>query len=172
MNPFLGEIRTVGFNFAPNGWALCDGQLLSIAQNTALFSLLGTFYGGDGISTFALPNLQGSVAVNAGTGAGLSPYSTGEVGGTTAVTLAENQMPSHVHGIGAVTSATNAVSPVGNVPGVSTRPTFAPLPSANLHYLNDGAIVQEGSGQSHNNLQPTLVVNFIIALQGIFPSRG
>src|ERR1700692_881972 len=119
---FVGEIRAVGFNFPPSGWAFCDGQLMAISQNTALFSLLGTFYGGNGTSTFALPNLQGSVPVHVGQGPGLSPYVLGQTGGTPTVTLITSQLPAHTHVLSASTVNANSPSPSGRVPA---KPTAA-----------------------------------------------
>jgi microcystin-dependent protein len=175
-DPFVAEIRIFGFNFAPTGWALCNGQLMPISQNTALFSLLGTFYGGDGKSNFALPNLQGCAPLQQGQGAGLSLYDQGETGGETSVTLLTSEMPYHTHVPGCFAGAGNLTSPVGNVwasakvgrqaenrysasPGSS--PTMAPQ-----------ALAPVGSGLPHNNMPPYLVLNFCIALQGIYPARG
>ena len=169
----------VGWSFAPNGWALCNGQLLSISQYTALFSLLGTTYGGDGVRTFALPDLQGRVPINQGQGLGLSPYAMGQVGGTENVTLLQNQMPAHNHLVGVsnqagtVADPTNAVLAQGNSgtprePAavsdyVSTRATGTLAPTS---------ISLAGGNLPHENLQPYLCVNFIIALNGLFPSRS
>lgn len=179
MEPFLGEIRMVAWNFPPIGWALCNGQLLSISQNSALFSLLGTTYGGDGTTTFALPNLQSRVPIHQGQGAGLSPYVTGQLGGSEAVMLLQTQMPSHNHLVG-----------VSNQPGTVADPTNATLAQGNSgqgrapvpvsNYVTTAAtgslapltVSVSGGNQPHNNLQPYLCVNFIIALQGVFPSRG
>jgi microcystin-dependent protein len=172
---FLGEIRAVGFNFAPYGWALCDGQVLPIAQNTALFSLLGTYYGGNGTSNFALPNLQGSAPMHQGTGAGLSPRSIGETGGETAVTLLTSQMASHSH------VAQNAVESDAGTPGPTTifggggrgkDPAYAPASAANTVKLSSQAVGNAGNNQAHNNMPPYLTLNFIIALQGIYPARS
>lgn len=165
---FIGEIRPVGFNFAPIGWALCNGQLLSIAQNTALFSLLGTQFGGDGISNFALPNLQGNVPLGAGTGVGLSTYEVGETGGQEAVALNQNQIPAHNHVAIVGTAAANEYSPSGNVPGVSAREVYSSTgpPGDQLP-----AVQSQGDSFAHNNMQPYLSITFVIALQGIYPSR-
>jgi microcystin-dependent protein len=169
--PFLGEISIVGFNFAPQGWAFCNGQILAISQNTALFSLLGTTYGGDGITTFALPDLRGRVAIHMGQGPGLSSYVEGQIGGTETTTLLVAQMPAHSHA--AMADATNGSSdtPTGlvvarnaaGVPQYGSNPTVALAPQA---------IGSTGGTQPHNNLQPYLTLNFIIALSGIFPSRS
>ena len=179
MEPFLGEIRMVGWNFAANGWALCNGQLMSISQNTALFSLLGTYYGGDGVSTFALPNLQGRVPIHQGNGIGLSPYTIGQSAGSENIPLLANQMPTHNHlmGVstqsGSVANPTNALLAEGNSGGGR-----APVPVSNYvstaatGTLAPTAITSAGGSQPHSNIQPFLCINFIIALTGIFPSRG
>jgi|ERR1700722_16914802 microcystin-dependent protein len=170
---FLGEIRAVGFNFAPVGWALCNGQTLPISQNTALFSLLGTYYGGNGTSTFALPNLQGNAPLDQGNGAGLTQRVIGETGGEATVTLLTSQMPAHTHtAMNAATS--NAEAPTNAVFGGGGRgdePAYAP-PSPSTAQLNATAINVTGNNLPHNNMPPYLVVNFIIAMQGIYPSRG
>jgi len=173
---FIGEIRLVPFNFAPVGWALCNGAVLSIAQNTALFSLLGTQFGGDGIRTFALPNLQGQVPMDWGSGAGLTPRVIGESGGSPTVTLLQSEIPSHSHSLNgnAITGTTG--SPAGMLvsepPGsarkagdlYSTSPANTPLLA--------GSVLPIGGNQPHNNLQPYLTLNFIIALTGVFPARS
>ncbi len=177
--PFLGEIRMVGWNFAATGWALCNGQLMSINQNAALFSLLGTTYGGDGRSTFALPNLQGRVPIHQGQGLGLSPYVIGQFAGSENVALLQSQMPQHNHLLGVsnlpgtVADPTNAVLAQGNS-GEARRPVAVSgyVSSAPTGSLSPTSISSAGGGQPHNNLQPYLCVNFIIALQGIFPSRS
>jgi microcystin-dependent protein len=169
-NPFLGEIRMFGGNFAPKGWATCDGQILSIAQNTALFSLLGTFYGGNGTSTFALPDLRGRSPMDQGNGAGLSPRSIGEQDGTETVTLLSNQLASHTHGVMAVAVAGDKTSPQNNSWASSvTRPYSSMAPNA---AMAAGTLRPAGGGGAHDNLQPYLVVTFIIAMQGIYPSRN
>jgi microcystin-dependent protein len=166
--PFLGEIRTFGFNFAPQGWATCDGQILSIAQNTALFALLGTTYGGDGVTTFALPNLQGNVGIHAGNG-----FAQGSTGGVQNVTLDTSQLPSHSHPAEASTLGANKPSPTGNSLAVDPTGLSAFYQSASPNTnLNAGTIGATGGGQPHNNMQPYLVLNFCIALEGIFPSRN
>ena len=176
MDPFLGEIKLVGFNFAPQGWALCDGQVLSIAQNTALFSLLGTMYGGDGISTFALPDLRGRVPIHQGDGPSTSQYVIGQVGGTEAVTLTSSQMPSHGHALSGNSAAGTLNTPQNNfVAGVSAGTGKPATPSYNPTsdvQLNGASVGFAGGNQPHTNVQPYLCVNFIIALVGIFPSRG
>ena len=164
--PFLGEIRILGFNFAPRGWAMCAGQILSIAQNTALFSLLGTTYGGNGTQTFALPDLRGRVPLSVGQGPGLSNYDQGEVSGTETVTLTTGQMPGHGHLAGASNGAASATRPNGNFPAGGGAYAAASDGST----LNAAFVQSAGGSQPHSNLQPLLVLNFCIALQGIFPS--
>lgn len=166
--PFIGEIRTFGGNFAPKGWALCNGQLLPIAQYTALFSLLGTAYGGDGKVTFGLPNLQGSAPMHWGDGPGLTPRNIGEVGGTTSVTLIQPELPAHNHAFEASASAASALSPANNVPADATLYAAPPYTQA----MSPSSIGVAGGSQPHENMQPYLAVTFIIALQGIYPSRG
>lgn len=169
MDPFLGEVRAVGFNFAPQGWALCQGQLLPISQNTALFSLLGTTYGGNGTTNFALPNLQGNVPIGAGQGPGLAEYDLGEVGGQPTVLLGSQQMPAHNHQAGAQTTTSTNNSPVGRFPSKSTKNVFG---TSSNGAMDPTAVIQVGGGQPHNNLQPYLSINYIIAMVGIFPSRN
>lgn len=171
--PFLGEIRTFGFNFPPIGWALCNGQLMSISQNTALFSLLGTFYGGDGIRTFALPDLQGRVGIHMGTGPGLSTYVIGEQGGTENVTLLENEMPAHNHVVAANSGGGNSLVPTSCVWSADASGGSAPYSSNTPNTsMVANAIGTAGGNQPHSNLQPFLALNYCIALAGIFPSRG
>lgn len=172
-SPFVAEIRMFGFNFAPRGWAFCNGQLLPISQNTALFSLLGTQYGGDGKSNFALPNLQGNSPMFWGQGPGLSQRFIGETSGVSNVTLIVTEIPSHTHGLlatvedGTQGSLTNgavlATSIGGNLYQSATNPVVT---------MNPQALSVAGGSLPHNNTQPTLTVNFCIALQGIFPPRG
>jgi len=171
-NPFVGEIRIFPFNFAPLGWAMCNGQILPISQNTALFSLLGTTFGGNGTSTFALPNLQGVSAMSWGQGPGLSLRDLGEGGGEQAVTLLASEMPQHTHVLQAGGSG-NAVSPESAVFATTPRgkpPAYA-SPGSSVN-MSASALSVVGGSQPHNNLPPYLVVNFCIALQGVFPSRG
>lgn len=163
--PFLGEIRTFGFNFAPRGWAFCNGQLLPIAQNTALFSLLGTTYGGNGQTTFALPELRGRAPVHVGQGPGLPLVDQGETGGETAHTLIVSEQPAHSHPIGATQGGATASRPAGKV--CSAGGSYSDTSDANMQPT--GAA---GGGQPHNNMQPYLGLNFCIALEGIFPSRS
>jgi microcystin-dependent protein len=178
--PFLGQIIMVGFNFAPRGWAFCNGQILSIAQNTALFSLLGTTYGGNGQTTFALPDLRGRVPIQQGQGPGLSPYSLGQVGGTESTTLNSTNVPPHSHTLNvAGTAKGNSALPNNNWFAIG----FDPNNNANLNNystagptgptaMNPGTITGGGSSQPFNNLQPYLCISFCIALEGIFPSRN
>jgi microcystin-dependent protein len=161
-----------GFGFAPYGWALCNGQLLSISQNSALFSLIGTYYGGDGISTFGLPNLQSRIPLHQGQGVGLSPYVIGQNGGNETVTLTTQQMPQHNHTISAVGSAGGSNRVANNFLANGTSGNvYSPGPSDGTT-MNAQAVSFAGSSQPHNNLQPYLTINFIIALQGIYPSRN
>ena len=174
---FIAEIRIFPFNFAPSGWAFCNGQLLSIQQNTALFSLIGTFYGGNGTSNFALPNLQGKVPISQGQGPGLSPYSIGETLGSDTVTLLQTQIPSHSHtlnaenpGIGAADqSAPSPTSVLAQSTGGFAYRTDAATQPVQMH---PSVVTALGGGQPHSNLQPYLALNFCIALQGLFPARA
>ena len=170
--PFVAQIQPYGFGFAPRTWALCNGQTLSIAQNTALFSLLGTQFGGNGQSTFALPDLQGNVAINQGQGAGLSPRFMGEVGGTESVTLLQTEIPSHSHAMQAAGGLGNRLTPASNVLSRVTGATpYAPSNSAQAAMAAQ-SVQAVGGNQPHNNMMQYLVLNFVIALQGIFPARG
>jgi microcystin-dependent protein len=171
MDPFVAEIRIFPFNFAPNGWAFCDGQLLPLSQNTALFSLLGTTYGGDGKSNFALPDMQGNAPMHPGQGPGLSLHDLGETGGSETVTLLESEIPSHSH----VLNASNADGTdqqagaelyAGGVGGIA--PYAAP---GVLTLMSGSSIAPSGGDQPHNNMQPFLTLNFCIALQGVYPPR-
>jgi microcystin-dependent protein len=164
-NPFIGEIRLVGFNFAPAGWAPCDGRLLPISQNDALFALLGTTYGGDGQTTFALPDLRSRVPMHQGNG-----HALGEVGGTETVTLTTDQMASHPH-VPQARNAGAATGPAGNVWATSAALQFATA-SSPLQPMNAGAVGSTGGSQPHDNMLPFQAVNFVIALEGIFPSQG
>jgi microcystin-dependent protein len=171
--PFLGEIRMVGFNFAPAGWALCDGQVLAISSNTALFSLLGTYYGGNGTSTFALPDFRSRVPVHQGQGTGLSDYVIGEVTGVENATLLSTNMPIHSHSVNAVTTGGTQAGPTNNVPAVESTGTslnYAPTPSNTT--MAPTMIANAGGSVPFSILQPVLCVNFIIALSGIYPSRN
>lgn len=173
MDPFIGEIRAVGFNYAPRGWLLCQGQLLSIAQNSALFSLLGTAFGGDGRTTFALPDLQGRVPLHMGTGPGLSPYDRGQFGGVTTLALTTAQLPAHSHAVSADNAAATSEVAANNLLGraVARAGRYygpnTPVVPLGANTVGPGG----GSGAPHNNQQPYLTLNFIIATSGIFPQR-
>lgn len=170
--PFIGQISIVGFNFAPRGWAMCDGQLLSIAQNTALFALLGTMYGGNGTTTFALPNLRGRVPIHVGQGTGLANRVQGEVGGSENVTLTAQQMPTHSHPVKCQSQQGNLGSPVNAYhagDGTGFTLDYADTADANM---NAGSLGNTGGNQPHPNMPPFLALNFVIALQGIFPARN
>ena len=165
-----------GGTFAPVGWAMCNGQLLAISQNTALFSLLGTTYGGNGVSTFALPDLRGRVPIHLGQGPGLSPYVEGQLGGTENVTLVTSQLPNHSHTVNGVVSGGNQASPAGGslaVESTGTSLNYANSSTTPTTAMHPAMIPPSGGGnQPHTNIQPYLCVNFIIALQGIFPTRN
>jgi microcystin-dependent protein len=170
-SPYLGEILLFAGNFAPVGWAICDGALLSISQNTALFSILGTTYGGDGRTNFALPDLRGRVPVGFGQGSGLSSYVEGQAGGEETHQLSVNEMPSHNHSAGADNGRGTSATPVGNLPAINNE-GIQHYGASNNSAMNAAAIGNSGGGQSHNNMQPYLALNYIIALQGVFPSRS
>jgi microcystin-dependent protein len=178
-DPYVGEIRIFGFTFAPVKWATCDGQLLPISQNTALFSLLGTNFGGNGTSNFGLPNLQGNVPLDFGQGPGLSPYDIGEVGGVPTVTLNTRTSPAHTHPVnclGGSGSQGDQNDPKGNIwsiaySGRAPDNMYAASPGNGLK-LNEAAFSVIGNGQPHNNQQPYLVLNICIALAGEYPVRG
>ncbi|MDQ6726377.1 MAG: tail fiber protein [Actinomycetota bacterium] len=167
-DPFLGEIRLVPYNFAPRGWAFCQGQILAISQNTALFSLLGTTYGGNGQTTFALPDLRGRGAVSSGQGPGLSNISLGQVAGSETVTLTQGQMPAHGHLAGASNGAAGGSRPAGQVPAAGG----AYAASSDGSTLNPAFIQNTGGSQPFPIRSPYLGLNYIIALEGIFPSRN
>lgn len=168
-DPFVAEIRIFPFNFAPRGWAFCDGQLIPISQNTALFSLLGTTYGGDGRSTFALPDLQGRSPMHPGQGPGLSPRYLGDSGGSETVTLTESQIPSHTHALRAVSTNATTGTPGATVALAKTASALVYRSATNP--VKTAAMASAGGGQPHNNRQPYLVANFVIALQGVYPPR-
>lgn len=172
-DPFVAEIRIFPFNFAPDGWAFCDGQLQPISQNTALFSLLGTTYGGDGKSTFALPDLEGNVPMHPGQGSGLSLHDLGETGGSDTVSLLESEIPSHSHGLLASTAYGEDESPNPTVAlGRSVDASlYQSVTNTNIVQLAGETLNASGGDQPHNNLQPYLTLNFCIALTGIFPPR-
>ena len=175
VDPFVAEIRIFGFNFAPTGWAQCNGQLLPVSQNTALFSLLGTTYGGNGASTFALPDLQGNAAMHPGQGPGLSDRVLGEMNGSQTVSLLISEMPVHSHAPVSAKIGGGQPDPTGNMWGTSSAGKVAALfyapagPTVNMH---PAAFALSGGSLPHNNLMPYLILNFCIALQGIFPSRS
>ncbi len=173
-DPFVAEIRIFPFNFAPKGWAWCDGQLLPISQNTALFSLLGTTYGGNGKSNFALPDLQGRAPMHPGQGPGLSLHDLGETGGSETVSLLESEIPAHSHAMRAGADG-EAIDPKAALWGsASTMPgqeLYASGSGAPLAAMSDKALSPAGGDQPHNNMQPYLTFYFCIALQGVFPPR-
>ena len=168
-DPFVAEIRIFPFNFAPRGWAFCNGQLLPISQNTALFSLLGTTYGGDGKSTFALPDLQGRAPMHPGQGPGLSLHNLGETGGSETVTLLQSEIPAHSHGMQGDEDDASFKTPQNMLFGAGNQ-MYLTSASANAT-LAPEALSPAGGGQPHNNLMPYLTFNFCIALQGVFPAR-
>jgi microcystin-dependent protein len=164
-NPYIGEIRMVGFNFAPVGWVLCNGQLLPISQNDALYNLIGTTYGGDGQSTFGLPNLQSRIPFHMG-----NSLILGQLSGTETVTLITNEIPAHFHTLAANSGNGTKASAAGEVWAASTLGEFST--EANSHTMDPSAIAATGGGQPHDNVPPFLVINFIISLYGIYPSQG
>jgi microcystin-dependent protein len=177
--PFVAQIQIFPYTFAPRGWAFCNGQILSIAQNTALFSLLGTNFGGDGRANFGLPNLQGSVPIHQGQGPGLSLYDVGEIGGVASVTVSQAQMPAHAHQpsgtaiLGTVSSPGSTANALfAEPPGSARKPGSLYGPADGTTTLASSAVTAVGGGQPHNNLQPYLTLNFCIALQGVFPARN
>jgi microcystin-dependent protein len=177
MEPFLGSLLLVPYNFAPTGWALCNGQLLPISQNNALFSLIGTTYGGDGVSTFALPDLRGRVPISAGQGPGLQPYQIGQSGGAETATLGVTQLPAHNHSVNTVSGAATHKSPENHLLATSTGASVAGAPdiyaSAQPNStLAPNAIGSTGGSQPFSVLSPYLTFNWIIALQGVYPSRN
>jgi microcystin-dependent protein len=173
MDPFVAEIRIFPFNFAPKGWAFCDGQILPLSQNTALFSLLGTTYGGDGKSNFALPNLQGNAPMHPGQGPGLSLHDLGETGGSDIVSLLESEIPAHSHTVQAFAGTGNRLTPGANSisreTGATTYVPGSPPPATVT--MAAQTITPAGGSQPHNNLMPYLTLSFCIALQGVFPPR-
>ena len=170
-DPFVAEIRIFPFNFAPKGWAFCNGQLLPLSQNTALFSLLGTTYGGNGQSTFALPNLQGSAAMHPGQGPGLSLHDLGEQSGSETVTLLQSEIPAHAHSVNASQGDAIERLPGGQRPATGIGVGMYGVPGSTVS-LNPNALAPDGGGLPHNNMQPYLTLNFCIALQGVFPPRS
>ena len=166
--PFLGQIQPFGFNFAPRGWALCDGQLLNISGNTALFSLLGTTYGGDGRTTFGLPDVRGRAALHFGSGPGLTPRAIGQKGGTENVVLTTAEIPSHSHALRATSSEADNSKPEGNA--LANSLTYKTEATDSI--MAGDSIANTGGSLAHPNMQPFLVVNWCIALVGTFPSRN
>lgn len=167
---FVAEIRIFPFNFPPTGWAFCNGQLMPLSQNTALFSLLGTTYGGDGKSTFALPDMQGNAPMQPGQGPGLSLHDLGEMSGVENVTLLQSEIPIHTHTMNAAPEAAEIKTPAGAALGFSTQGSIyaAGAPNSTMHFQS---LSTAGAGFPHNNMMPYITVNFCIALQGIFPQR-
>jgi microcystin-dependent protein len=171
-DPFVAEIRVVGFNFAPTGWAQCNGQLMPISQNTALFSLLGTVYGGDGKSTFALPDIQGSCVMHPGQGQGLSLYDQGQIGGASSITLLNSEMPAHTHQGSASIDDAQFQGPAPDRELATSNPGFAYVGNNTSPVnMNFQALTVAGGSLPHNNMMPSLVLNYVIALQGVFPPR-
>ena len=169
--PYVGEIRLFAGNFAPNGWAFCDGQLLSIAENEVLFELIGTTYGGDGQVTYALPDLRGRVPVHQGQGPGLSSYVAGQAGGVENVTLTAGQMPAHTHGLRASTQAAKAADDQTNAYGASTSANYYGSGTPNVP-MDAGTLANTGGGLPHGNVAPFTALNYIISLFGVFPSQN
>lgn len=167
--PFLAEVRMVGFNFAPRGWAFCDGQILPINQNQSLYSLLGTTYGGDGRTSFALPDLRGRTPIHTGRSNGGGDHRLGQKSGEETHTLSVNEMPQHDHVLQASSTLGNTQIVTGHVPAQALNGYSDP---GTLVQLRAGSVLNVGGGQAHNNMQPYLAVNFCIALQGLFPSRN
>jgi microcystin-dependent protein len=171
--PFIGEIKIMANNFPPRGYAVCAGQLLSIAQNTALFSILGTYYGGDGRTTFGLPNLQGNVPLMVGQGPGLSPYTLGETGGAPGIMLTSDELPSHTHTVSA--SAEQGAFPIPGPDRLFAQSkngnAYQSTTSQSLTPLAQQAITRTGNSAPHNNMQPYVALNIVIALEGIYPAR-
>jgi microcystin-dependent protein len=172
MDPFVAEIRIFPFNFAPKGWAWCDGQLLPLSQNTALFSLLGTNYGGNGKSNFSLPDLQGRTPMHPGQGPGLSLHDLGEIGGSDTVTLLDSEIPSHSHTLMAASLNSQSTTPTNNSLGRGNPVKVYAAPGTPATLMDVNSIAPTGGNQPHNNMMPYLTMYFCIALQGVFPSRS
>ena len=170
--PYVGEIRMFAGNFAPRGWAFCDGQLLAVSQNDALFSLLGTIYGGDGRTTFGLPDVRGRVPLHQGSGPGLSPRRLGSKSGAEKVTLTTNQMPSHTHTLSGSSNVATESDPQNNLLAETVAPASLYRATQPSLSLSSKSINSEGGSRSHTNLMPFLCINYIIALFGIYPSRN
>lgn len=169
-SPFLGQITMFGGNFAIRGYAFCNGQLLAISQNDALFALIGTTYGGDGVTTFGLPNLQSRVPVHQGSLSGGSTYTIGEAAGNETVTLTQSQMPTHTHAAQGNANDGGQASPANNFWGLSASNVYSTTAPATP--MNAGAVALTGGSQPHENMLPFLCINFLIALEGIFPSQN
>lgn len=169
MDPFVAEIRIFPFNFAPKGWAFCNGQIMPLSQNTALFSLLGTTYGGDGKSTFALPDLQGRVPMHPGQGPGLSLHDLGESSGAESVTLLQSEIPVHSHKVMASNLVALSNNPSNNMPAKAAIYSTTTSPQVQMSVQ---AMMPAGGNQPHNNMMPYLTTNFCVALQGVYPPRG
>ncbi len=169
--PFVGEIRMFAGNFAPRGWALCDGQLLAVSQNDALFSLFGTIYGGDGRTTFGLPDMRGRIPIHAGQGPGLPNQKLGKKAGQESVTVNTNELPAHTHEFDAVNVAATATSPAGAETLAQSVGYDLYVPNQSLTPMSSGNVSEFGLGQNHNNMMPFQCVNFIVSLFGIYPSR-
>lgn len=169
-NSYVGQIMIVAFNFAPVGWATCDGQIMSISENVALFTLLGTTYGGDGQTTFALPDLRGRMPIGFGQGPGLEPYYLGQTGGVESVTLLLSQIPAHTHTAMGAASTANTGSP-NNAYWATPRALLYSAAAPDTP-MNAGALATTGGGQPHENRKPFLVMNYLIALQGVYPARN
>ncbi len=167
--PYLSEVRIFSFNFAPKGWALCNGQLLPINQNQALFALIGTYYGGNGTTNFQLPNLQGRMAVHKGTDSAGNSYDIGQTGGVDSVTLTTAEIPAHTHQASAVSNTANLAAPANNSWAASVDEPYGPSPGV---AMNAASVSSTGGGQAHTNIAPCLTLNFCIALQGIFPTQN
>ena len=170
-DPFVAEIRVFPYTFPPKGWAFCDGQLMPISQNTALFSLLGTTYGGDGKSTFAIPDLQGRAPMHPGQGSGLRLHDLGETGGSETVTLLQSEIPAHTHQLRASIGDADVAFPTPDTAMGVAAGGFAYAPPASLEALGPQALAPAGGSLPHNNMQPYLTMHFNIALQGVFPPR-
>ncbi|MEO6280461.1 tail fiber protein [Roseateles sp.] len=168
-NPYVGEIRLFAGSFSPTGWMLCQGQLVSIAENDVLFQLIGTTYGGDGQNTFALPDLRGRVPVHQGLGPATSARTLGELGGTETITLVRNEMPAHTHALQASAATASGTAPGGAVLAATTVASYGPAPATTA--MTASAVGSAGGGQPHQNMAPTLAVNYIISLYGIYPSQ-
>ena len=165
--PFMGELKIISWNFAPQGWAFCNGQFLPINQNQALFSLFGTMYGGNGQTTFALPNLRGRVPIHVGNG-----FTQGQVGGASSHTVTQSEMPQHIHRVNATSEAQTTNTPTSSLMLAKSSPQSLYAGASNLVALGPGSVSSAGGSQAHENRQPFLVLNFIVALQGVFPSQN